>query len=341
MKRLLELQADSPSMKEAQRLVASLPPLPESPERMWRVRRELNRSAASTPRMRGLVALYRRLSAVGVAGLLLLFGASAFAAVRVISAWVAASEPPPAAPSPQLPAAEPHRPELPRDEVARALTAPDVQPVETAAPPPVSVAPRAVASRDTEAQRVRQARRMIKRIRAQRLRAQRAAASETARYSTPEASQDALGHAVVPVAPVKQAASEPDQEALSQAEPRSKPAAPARPAPGVTDNDLARKETKPSAGTRTSDETGSEFVHRALRALRRDGDAALATRLLERHRARDPDGPLAEEALALQVEAAAELGQPRARGLAREYLTRYPGGRYRNVAERVLANSRP
>ena len=120
------------------------------------------------------------------------------------------------------------------------------------------------------------------------------------------------------------------------------PASAARPlATGVTDNDLERKEKKPSEGTRTADEAASELVHRALRALRRDGDAALAARLLERHRARDPDGPLVEEALALQIEASAALGEARARGFAREYLTRYPSGRYRNVAERVLANSRP
>jgi hypothetical protein len=86
----------------------------------------------------------------------------------------------------------------------------------------------------------------------------------------------------------------------------------------------------------------SEFVHRAVKALRRDNDPAAAARLLDWHRAHSPDDdPLAEEALSLQIEAALALGEPRARTLAREYLERYPGGRYTAVAQRALAGDDP
>jgi hypothetical protein len=80
----------------------------------------------------------------------------------------------------------------------------------------------------------------------------------------------------------------------------------------------------------------SELVHRALKALRHDHDPALAARLLDQQRAAVRGGPLAEEALALQIEATSSLRQVRSRDFAREYLARYPNGRYRSVAEKVL-----
>lgn len=83
--------------------------------------------------------------------------------------------------------------------------------------------------------------------------------------------------------------------------------------------------------------TDAALVHAAVKALRRDGDPEQAARLLERYAARDPDGPLAEEALALRIEAAVARREARARALAQEYLGRYPAGRYREAAERALA----
>lgn len=80
----------------------------------------------------------------------------------------------------------------------------------------------------------------------------------------------------------------------------------------------------------------SELVHRAVKALRVDGNAALAARLLEQDRIRNPDGPLAEEALSLQIEAALELSNGRAGAFAKQYLTRYPNGRYQSIAQRAL-----
>jgi hypothetical protein len=45
---------------------------------------------------------------------------------------------------------------------------------------------------------------------------------------------------------------------------------------------------------------------------------------------------LAEEALALSIEAASALGASNAPELAAEYLARFPGGRFRDVAQRAV-----
>jgi hypothetical protein len=76
-------------------------------------------------------------------------------------------------------------------------------------------------------------------------------------------------------------------------------------------------------------------VHEAAKALRGDGDPERALRLLES--SEKVGGPLAEEALALRIEAASQGGDPRAKALAQSYLSRYPSGRYRELARRTLA----
>jgi hypothetical protein len=76
-------------------------------------------------------------------------------------------------------------------------------------------------------------------------------------------------------------------------------------------------------------------VHEAARALRGDGDAERALRILES--SGEVSGPLAEEALALRIEAATARGDKRAPALARSYLARYPNGRYREQAQRALS----
>jgi hypothetical protein len=110
------------------------------------------------------------------------------------------------------------------------------------------------------------------------------------------------------------------------------PAAPARAAAEVAPAATEELERRAAA-------YDSELVHRAVRALRRDRDPALAARLLEQNRAKNPAGPLAEEALSLQIEAAMALRSPRAPEYAREYLNRYPAGRYAAVARRALADA--
>lgn len=78
-------------------------------------------------------------------------------------------------------------------------------------------------------------------------------------------------------------------------------------------------------------------VAEAVRALRKQGDHAQALALLEQYLKTNPRGALAEDALALSIEAAAARKDPRAADYARRYLARYPNGRFRAVAERVLS----
>jgi hypothetical protein len=78
-------------------------------------------------------------------------------------------------------------------------------------------------------------------------------------------------------------------------------------------------------------------VAEAVRALRKQGDPARAQQLLDRYLKSNPRGALAEDALALSIEAAAARKDPRAADYARRYLARYPNGRFRAVAERALA----
>ena len=82
---------------------------------------------------------------------------------------------------------------------------------------------------------------------------------------------------------------------------------------------------------------GGDLVVGAMRALRRENDAAKASRLLGDYRRAYPMGPLDEEALALAIEAGLRLGDGSARTHARTYLDRYPRGRFAHTAESALA----
>jgi hypothetical protein len=77
-------------------------------------------------------------------------------------------------------------------------------------------------------------------------------------------------------------------------------------------------------------------VHEAAKALRHDGDPERALQLLERSGARI-SGPLAEEALALRIEASLAKGDGRQAKLAALYLGQHPNGRYRDLAKKALA----
>lgn len=78
---------------------------------------------------------------------------------------------------------------------------------------------------------------------------------------------------------------------------------------------------------RPSSMSDVQRVHAAATALRRDGDPRRALRLLDGVSS-GSGGALAEEALALRVEAARRAGDPRAQSYAESYLSRYPKGRY-------------
>jgi hypothetical protein len=86
-----------------------------------------------------------------------------------------------------------------------------------------------------------------------------------------------------------------------------------------------------------SQNSGKVLVFDAMHALRREGQPDRAAKLLDEYLRRYPRGPLAEEALALSIEAARALSDTRAQEMAERYLARYPSGHFRASAERVLA----
>ena len=70
----------------------------------------------------------------------------------------------------------------------------------------------------------------------------------------------------------------------------------------------------------------------AMRALRLDHDPIRARALLARYLGRHPNGALAEEALALSIEAAVAHHDADAAALGARYLQRYPSGPFRALA---------
>lgn len=111
--------------------------------------------------------------------------------------------------------------------------------------------------------------------------------------------------------------------------------------PQPSEVDAVPAPASPSSSRRSGDRprAGEDptQVAEAVRALRKQGDAARAQALLDQYLKSNPRGALAEDALALSIEAAAARKDPRAADYARRYLTRYPNGRFRAVAERALA----
>ena len=112
----------------------------------------------------------------------------------------------------------------------------------------------------------------------------------------------------------------------AEATPAPEAAAPVRPpAPRAAAHARAARGEDPTA------------LVQAVRALRGDHDPARAARLLDAYRRTYPRGALAEEALALQIEAAAALHSPRASAFAQQYLRAYPSGRFGETARQALA----
>jgi hypothetical protein len=94
---------------------------------------------------------------------------------------------------------------------------------------------------------------------------------------------------------------------------------------------------RPESITRSGQPSEKVLVFDAMRALRREGHPERAAKLLDEYLRRYPGGSLAEEALALSIEASTALGDPKARSLADRYLAHYPAGRFRAAAERARA----
>jgi hypothetical protein len=314
MKRLRDLPASSPLLEQAQRLIEAAPALPDSSASMLRIRRALDRVPA-----RGSSVL--RAPAFLVGGALVLFGASAFAAVRM---WVDhraprhATEQQVEAPALAVVSAPRTNPGSASPELAQAEESARVQlPVS-----PVSDEPRVEASA-----RAKRAPKGHKARRTKLSRPARRAASRLA--AAPAQPAAAAPDAIAAPSPATEAPLPAQAERATQlrvAEPQPMAAPP------------EAEEVRAEPVKRSSD---SELVVRAVRALRRDHDPDAAARLLERYRTRNPSGVLAEEVLSLQIEAAVAAKNARAAAFAREYLARYPAGRYRARAKQALSGDGP
>jgi hypothetical protein len=120
----------------------------------------------------------------------------------------------------------------------------------------------------------------------------------------------------------------------------AQPAPPARAAAVVPRVAAARHREVAIARPRVADpgdgreQTGPVLA--AMQALRRDHDPVRARALLDPYLARHPNGALAEEALAISIEAAAAHHDPDAAALASRYLARYPTGPFCNLAKQML-----
>jgi hypothetical protein len=311
MMRLRELEATSPLLDKAKSLVSSVDALPDSPERLSRLRRELDRPRAQP-------AFGRRLPALSAAGAVLLLGASAFAAVRLFG--LLGPQPARSGHAPLTAAeAEPRRAAPSGDSTPTPQLAEASSSAEPFPPPP--------ARRDLTVQR-RQAR-----VRARPTHK----LSAHPHHTTARPSQATLEPNQPAPSLLPQAAEPPSEASVEASQPA--PFAEREPPMAASDDSQPVAVVQPTAAVPAAQD--SELVHRALKALRRDHDPALAVSLLDQQRARYGNGPLAEEALALQIEASALLKQVRSRELAREYLARYPSGRYRSIVQRALQEAAP
>jgi len=78
-------------------------------------------------------------------------------------------------------------------------------------------------------------------------------------------------------------------------------------------------------------------IMEAMRALRVERNPARARQLLGRYLEQYPNGALAEEALALSLEAAVARGDGDAAALAARYLKLYPSGPFQALARQTIA----
>lgn len=354
MKRLRETPASSPLIDQAQRLIEAAPPIPESSVKMQRIRRALDE-----PRPSGAGPLLR-VPALALAGALLVVGASAFAAVR---SWVGRLGSEPAAATvieaPTAPQDPPARNRaLPVPEAAPQLLAAADESTRARALQPTREANRRLSAADEPAgTRAQSTRRSKQQLSAAEDRVRTRVLSDLAdnpshgspRQNAIRAARSAASRVPPPMsAPTVSRTAAPPRPAatVTRATPPPKVAAVASQAaatPTVTEaTDELAAIPEPArlsrAAKRSSD---SELVVRAVQMLRRDHDPVPASRLLERYCARNPAGVLAEEVLSLQIEAAVAAEDPRARSFAREYLARYPDGRYRERAARALEGGAP
>ncbi|HVZ88993.1 MAG TPA: hypothetical protein VHG72_18635 [Polyangia bacterium] len=151
-------------------------------------------------------------------------------------------------------------------------------------------------------------------------------------------------HRLVPAPNAAVAMSEPLERSHPRRAPAPIAAAPAgpaldAPAPAPVAPSPVRPAARPSVAVHarhltpppaTPEET--QAVLAGMRALRVDRDPVRARALLSVYLDRNPSGALAEEALALSIEAAVAHHDADAKTLGARYLRRYPGGPFRALA---------
>jgi hypothetical protein len=99
---------------------------------------------------------------------------------------------------------------------------------------------------------------------------------------------------------------------------------------------LEARAPRPRAETYSDD---AVLLVAATRALRVEGNPARARTLARRYLELQPSGALANEALAISIEAALDHGDADAPALGARYLALFPHGSFRSLAERALASS--
>jgi len=322
-----EIDADDPVVARAARLLQAEPPLVESEGRKRRVRAALR---ARGPRRRRR-ALW--LQPAMVAGLLMATVAVAGAAAllgRVLAERASSHRAPGSAPSPPRPH---HRP--------------SVAPAVVAAPPIVAVD----AASHNENGATRDVAAHNDRIALHNDHAMRDAAAHTRHVAAHvDDARDVAPHNTAPAARSKDstsgtpAADAAKQQVVVASQHESAPE-------GALDDPMFDPPPSAASGGAGASAAlvmpraaapappGAELVLTAYRALRAEHDPARAGLLLDRYLADHPDGALAEDALALAIEAAAGRDDARAAALGARYLARFPSGRYRAAAERARARA--
>jgi hypothetical protein len=140
--------------------------------------------------------------------------------------------------------------------------------------------------------------------------------------------------------PLPEIAPPPDAPVATRAPigpPHLRHAAPAVAAREEAKHEETKHEETKHGTARDRDREGQETqaVLAGMRALRVDHDPVRARALLARYLERDPNGALAEEALALTMEAALAHQDDDAAALGALYLRRYPGGPFAALALRA------
>lgn len=80
-------------------------------------------------------------------------------------------------------------------------------------------------------------------------------------------------------------------------------------------------------------------MQQAVEALRTSGDANKAESLLQEYRKSSSSGQLEEEALALSIEVSLARGDKKAPAYAKQYLAKYPTGKFAPLARRALSGA--